>query len=81
MAQLPNTPPALRAEILARLAVRMGAARGLRKAVDLSQSDVARHLGMSQAAISRYEAGSSRPTGQVGARYLAFLAQLMGGER
>ncbi len=81
MHQLSNTPPALRAEILARLAVRMGAARGLREAADLSQSDVARHLGMSQAAISRYEAGSSRPTGPVGARYLAFLAQLMGGER
>lgn len=48
--------------------------KALRKMADLSQEDEARALGVSRAAVSRWENGSRRPTGT----HLIAYAELMG---
>jgi len=48
----------------------------LREAVGLSQSDVARALGVNQSAVSRWESASARPKG----RHAVALLELLDGE-
>ena len=61
---------------LARQLVVDGRVRPLRVRNRLSQSDVARAVGCSSAAINRYEANKRAPTGRVGLAYAEFVARL-----
>jgi DNA-binding transcriptional regulator YiaG len=51
--------------------------RALREAAGLSEADVARVLGVSSVAVSRYERGQRTPrNARVVQKYVAFLARL-----
>ncbi len=50
--------------------------RLLRERADLRQADLARALGVSPAAISRWESGLRRPRGETGEAYLEILDRL-----
>jgi DNA-binding transcriptional regulator YiaG len=50
--------------------------RFLRVQADLHQADIARALGVSPAAVSRWESGDRRPQGEVGEAYLDLLDRL-----
>jgi DNA-binding transcriptional regulator YiaG len=52
--------PAIALKRVTRLS-RVGLLAELRESVGLSQSDVARALGLNQSAVSRWEAGKARP--------------------
>jgi DNA-binding transcriptional regulator YiaG len=64
---------------IARRLCRNGQARELRVRADLSQGDVGASVGATHAAVSRWERGQRRPTGDAGARYGELLAALAGG--
>jgi transcriptional regulator with XRE-family HTH domain len=53
-----------RAQVRLRRLVKSDRLRELREAAGLSQSDVARHIGVSPAQVSRWEAGLTRPRGR-----------------
>lgn len=55
-------------------------ARALRRQACLTQQDVADALGVSRAAIARWEAGKRLPRSHLAVRYLAFL-RAAGGDR
>lgn len=59
-----------------RIAATPGLARELRAHADLSQPDMAAVVGVDASTISRWEAGSRRPSGASGRRYLMLLAEL-----
>jgi DNA-binding transcriptional regulator YiaG len=50
--------------------------RLLREQADLHQADIARALGVSAAAVSRWESGTRRPQGRAGEAYLEILDRL-----
>lgn len=50
--------------------------RLLRERADLHQADIARALGVSPAAVSRWESGDRRPCGKAGEAYLEILDRL-----
>lgn len=50
--------------------------RLLRERADLRQADIARALGVSAAAVSRWESGARRPRGEAGEAYLELLDRL-----
>lgn len=62
--------------IFARQAGRSGLARALRVRAELSQSEIAREIGVSAGVISLWENGKRRPRGQGAERYGAFLKRL-----
>lgn len=59
-----------------RAAVRSGRARRLRELSGLSQAEVAQIAGVSEPAISRWEAGERRPTGEHALAYGRTLRQI-----
>lgn len=54
-----------------------GAARSIRVAARLSQSDVARAVGVSVPAVCRWESGARCPRGSAAVRYGRLLARLL----
>jgi DNA-binding transcriptional regulator YiaG len=56
--------------------IQTGRLRELREDSGLSQSDVARHLGVAASNVSRWEAGESRPR----SRHAVALLELLDGE-
>lgn len=66
---------------LARLRrlTKSGQARAIRLAADLSQQEVAQLVGVSGAAVSRWEAGIRSPRGKAALRYAQVLSGLIGG--
>jgi len=59
--------------IEAREAARSGRGAQLRRAAGLSQGEMAKALGLSGAAISRWEAGERRPAGDAAVAYARLL--------
>jgi DNA-binding transcriptional regulator YiaG len=59
-----------------RLATESGHARAVRQAARVSQSEVARNVGVSQASVSRWEAGDRVPHGKAAQRYAKVLRAL-----
>jgi DNA-binding transcriptional regulator YiaG len=59
-----------------RAKAKAGDARRIRERRDLSRSEVAQAIGVDQATISRWEAGTRRPKGNAGIRYARFLQLL-----
>ena len=59
--------------IEARQATRSGEALELRKTADLSQGELARAAKVSAASLSRWEAGSRKPSGEAAIRYARVL--------
>ncbi len=59
-----------------RRAVRTGAARSIRVRSGLSQSDVARTIGVTPSAVSRWESGERLPQGEAALRYGRLLEEL-----
>jgi DNA-binding transcriptional regulator YiaG len=55
--------------VRARRALKSGRAIEIRLAAGLSQSEIATALGVSQAAVCRWEAGERRPRGDAARRY------------
>ena len=53
-----------------------GRARQIREKAGLTQSEVARAIDVSQAAIAKWETGKRTPTGNVAERYAALLYRL-----
>jgi DNA-binding transcriptional regulator YiaG len=53
-----------------------GEARRLRETRRVTQSEIARAIGVQPAAVSRWEAGTRRPAGMAGLAYEALLAAL-----
>lgn len=53
-----------------------GAARGIRQAACLSLTDVARAVGVTPSAISRWERGVRAPHGEAALRYAELLRKL-----
>jgi DNA-binding transcriptional regulator YiaG len=53
-----------------------GEARQIRQRARLSQSELAADIGTSQSALSLWEAGARRPTGETAIRWLEALDQL-----
>lgn len=62
-----------------RQAARSGAARAIREAAGLSVRELAEAVGVSPAAISRYERGLRSPRAGIAERYGRALRQLAGG--
>jgi DNA-binding transcriptional regulator YiaG len=62
--------------IEARQAAKSGEAVELREAADLSQGEVARAARVSAASLSRWEAGSRKPSGEAAIRYARTLRRL-----
>lgn len=66
-----------RSDAVARMRVvrliRTGRLTDLRESVGLSQSDVSRHLGVSQSSVWRWENGEATPRGYHAAALLALL--------
>ena len=48
--------------------------RARRKALDLTQNDLAHHIGCSVVAIRKFEAGERRPSKQIAGRLAVYLA-------
>jgi transcriptional regulator with XRE-family HTH domain len=59
-----------------RLATESGHAKAVRQAARISQSELARNVGVSQASISRWEAGNRIPRGKAARRYAKVLRAL-----
>lgn len=59
-----------------RAAVMSGKAREVRQAANISQAEAARAIGVSAAAVSRWECGRRLPTGPHALRYARLLAAL-----
>jgi DNA-binding transcriptional regulator YiaG len=53
-----------------------GEAREIREAARLSQSDIARSVGVHFSTLSRWESGNRLPRGQAALRYAALLDRL-----
>ena len=53
-----------------------GKARDIRVAARLTQSEIARSVGVHYSAISRWESGEHLPTGESALRYAALLERL-----
>ncbi|MGE0300862.1 MAG: helix-turn-helix transcriptional regulator [Candidatus Nanopelagicales bacterium] len=53
-------------------------ARAIREAAGVSQSGVARELGVARMTVCRWESGSSKPSGRHLAAYAELLAELEG---
>jgi DNA-binding transcriptional regulator YiaG len=68
--------PDLERLVAVRARCRTGEAAQLRTAAGLSQSDVARTLGVSPAAINRWERGPRSPSGTAALRYASLLEML-----
>jgi transcriptional regulator with XRE-family HTH domain len=66
----------IRSRVEARLAARAGIARRVRERAHLSQAELATALGVSQAALSRWEAGLRQPRGEIAERYARELRKL-----
>jgi len=62
-----------------RRVAREGAARHIREAAGLSASEVARQLGVSPAAVSRWERGERVPRGELAERWAEVLRALAAG--
>lgn len=62
--------------LVAREATRAGRAAAIRRDAGLSQAEVAEHVGVTAAAISRWESGKRRPRGQAAIRYGRILGEL-----
>lgn len=60
-----------------RALLRSGAARSIRVAAGISQSELALELGVSGATICRWERGNRMPRAEVALRYGALLHELM----
>lgn len=60
----------------ARQKARSGAAKQVRERRGLSQAEVAAVIGRSRVTVFRWESGATRPTGQAGIRFGAFLRLL-----
>lgn len=60
----------------ARADLKSGAARSLRLACDLTQTEVAAQAGVSSAAVSRWEAGDRTPRGAAALRYARLMDAL-----
>ncbi len=60
-----------------RLLVLSGDAKAIRERARVSQSDIARELGVWPATVSRWEAGDRVPTGRAAAAYLRVLRRLL----
>jgi DNA-binding transcriptional regulator YiaG len=60
----------------ARRLLRSGEARDIRLRAGLSQTEVARSVGVTAGAVSRWETGSRRPVGEAAVRYARLLADL-----
>jgi DNA-binding transcriptional regulator YiaG len=63
-----------------RAAVRSGKARQLRESAGISQAEVAAAIGVTPAAVSRWEAGARKPTGLAAQRYAQLLDLLARGD-
>jgi DNA-binding transcriptional regulator YiaG len=63
---------------VARKALREGQAQELRRAADLSQSEIAKIVGVRASAVCRWESGVRRPKGAAGLRYARLLETLAG---
>jgi transcriptional regulator with XRE-family HTH domain len=61
-----------------RRAAATGTARAIRETAGLSLSEVARELGVTPAAVSRWERGHRAPRGDTAVAYAALLKHLMG---
>jgi DNA-binding transcriptional regulator YiaG len=59
-----------------RLATESGRAKAVRQAARVSQSELARNIGVSQASVSRWEAGYRVPRGKAARRYAKVLRAL-----
>jgi DNA-binding transcriptional regulator YiaG len=59
-----------------RKAIESGAAEKLRREAHLSQSEVARAIGVAPSTVSRWEAGERMPKGRAARRYASLLADL-----
>jgi transcriptional regulator with XRE-family HTH domain len=62
-----------------RTAVQSGRAARVRELAGLSQAEVAALVGVTPAAISRWEAGERRPTGERALAYGRVLRRITGG--
>ena len=60
----------------AREWVRTGRAQRIRRAADVSLSEIANHLGVSKATVHRWESGHCAPRANVAVRYVHLLDQL-----
>lgn len=60
----------------ARKAARSGRGRAIREEACVSQAELARALGVSQATLSRWESGDRRPRGEAAERYARLLRKL-----
>lgn len=67
----------LSGQVVGRQIVAGGHARSVRLSAGLSLTDLADVVGCTAAACSLWESGKRRPSGDVGRRYLAALAQLV----
>lgn len=64
--------------IFARRAARSGMARALRVEAGLTQAEVAREVGVTAAAVCRWESGKRLPRSAAAERYGEFLERLGG---
>jgi len=71
-------PPELLSIAMVRRLAANGSARAIREAAGLSISEVARDLGVTPSAVSRWERGLRRPHGQPATDYLKILEGLSG---
>ena len=62
-----------------RRVARNGGARAIREGAGLSVSEVARELGCSPSAVSRWERGKRSPRGDAATEWAALLQRLSGG--
>jgi transcriptional regulator with XRE-family HTH domain len=62
-----------------RQACRTGAARAIRRAAGLSLAEIARAVGSTPSAVSRWERGLRVPRAEAAQRYGALLRELAGG--
>lgn len=53
------------------------ARRHLRERAGLTQADIAKAIGVDRASVARYELGQRKPAGEVLARYVALLDQIV----
>jgi transcriptional regulator with XRE-family HTH domain len=67
------------AVVWVRRAAGNGSARAIREGAGLTVSEVARELGVSAGAVSRWERGQRMPRGDVATRWAALLRQLSAG--
>jgi transcriptional regulator with XRE-family HTH domain len=59
-----------------RLMVREGRAQGVRQAAGLSQGEIGQVVGVTAAAVSRWERGNRLPRSEAGLRYARLLDSL-----